>query len=127
MAAVKGFRNRSGMWDGVTRSRASEVDVLRGRLIICLEREFRELFRADMAGLERVQMRSFSPGRRVLDASGMATQITFSSIESTLNVLGRWMRQEVIGRYEGETTVGRGFVSCSKVSTRIFLCEGVHE
>ena len=38
-AAEKRFRDKSGMWDGVTRCRTSEVEDLRKKLIICLTRE----------------------------------------------------------------------------------------
>ena len=48
-AAEKRFRDKSGMWDGVKKSRASELE---RRLIICLARGCRRLFRADIAGLE---------------------------------------------------------------------------
>ena len=49
--AEKRFRDRLGMWDGVTKSKASEIEDLRG-LIICLTRGCRGLLRANMAGLE---------------------------------------------------------------------------
>ena len=58
-AAENRFRDKSGMWDGVTKSRASEVEDLRMILIICLARGCRRLFRADIAGLENMQLRSF--------------------------------------------------------------------
>ena len=47
------------MWDNVTKKRASEVEDFRRRLIICSARGCRGLFRADIAGLECVQMRNY--------------------------------------------------------------------
>ena len=76
----------------MTKSRTSEVEDLRRRLIICSARGCRGLFRAEIAGLKNVQMRSFSQGRRDSGGSSMAAQIAYSSAESTLNVLGRGLR-----------------------------------
>ena len=70
-----------------------KVEDLRRRPIICFARGCRRLFRADIVGLECVQMRSFSPAGRVSDASSMAAQIAYSSAESLLDVLGKWDAQ----------------------------------
>ena len=37
--AEKRFRDKSGIWDGATKSRVSEEEDLRKKLIICLTRE----------------------------------------------------------------------------------------
>ena len=84
MLSRRPLRRDSGMWDGVTKSRAIEVKDLRRRLIIYLARGCRELLRADVCADE-----SFSPGR----PSSMTAQIAYSSAESTLNVFRRGTRK----------------------------------
>ena len=89
-AAEKNFKDSSGLRDSEKKSRVSEVEDLRGCLIICLGKGCRGFFRAGIVGLEKVQTRSLSS-----DASSAAEQISYNSAESTLNVLegcaeGHW-------------------------------------
>ena len=51
-AAEKRFKDKSGIWDGETKSRTNDSQDLGRRLIICLARGCGALLRAAIPGLE---------------------------------------------------------------------------